>query len=539
MQHYPVVIAGAGPVGMTLARALARWGIRCLVAERNPGTTRHPKMDITNGRSMEIFRRLGLAGALRAVAVAEANNFDVSWITDLSGHELHRFRYPSVTEARAAILARNDGTQSLEPAMRVSQVKIEPVLRDAILGEPLVEARWGLAFEAFAQDADGVTVTLRRADGGVEQVRADYLAGCDGGGSLVRQQLGVGLEGQHAVMPRYMVHFRSDAREVLQRWGIAWHYQSAFATIIAQDDFDTWTLQCRFPPGVAPESADPSAMLRQFAGRDFPHEILVANHWTPHLVVAESYGAGRVFLAGDSAHQVIPTGGYGMNTGIGDALDLGWKLAAVLRGFGGPTLLESYGAERLPVGQRNRDASGHHTKVRIAIGALYTPELWEPGAEAARAAAGTRIAELGNAENESWGVEFGYAYPDSPVICGEAGAAAPDDPLRYEPTTVPGVRLPSVFLADGSALYDRLGPWFSLLCFGVAPSAAMVDAAARLGVPLTVLRIDEPELAPIYQAPLVLVRPDQHVAWRGAALEDRDAAEAVLRRVLGWQALRS
>src|SRR5436190_2792488 len=169
LKHVPVLIAGGGPVGMTLARTLAQLGVRCMLVERNPGTTRHPKMDITNGRSMELFRRLGLADKLRAVAVPEENNFDVSWITSLTDRELHRFRYPSVVEKRAEIRARNDGTQPREPAMRVSQVMIEPVLRDAILDHPLVDARWGVAFEDFEQDETGVTVTLRTQETGATE----------------------------------------------------------------------------------------------------------------------------------------------------------------------------------------------------------------------------------------------------------------------------------------------------------------------------------------------------------------------------------
>ena len=193
VKHVPVLIAGGGPVGMTLARTLAQFGVRCLLVERNASTTRHPKMDITNGRSMELFRRIGVADKLRAVAVPEENNFDVSWITSLTGRELHRFKYPSVTEKRAEILRKNDGTQPREPAMRVSQVVIEPVLQAAIVDHPLVEARWGVAFEGFVQDETGVTCTLRVAEtGATEQVRCDYLAGCDGGSSIVRDGLGIG-----------------------------------------------------------------------------------------------------------------------------------------------------------------------------------------------------------------------------------------------------------------------------------------------------------------------------------------------------------
>src|SRR5436190_10250055 len=239
MTHDPVLIAGGGPVGMTLARTLAQLGVRCMLVERNPGTTRYPKMDITNGRSMELFRRLGLVDKLRAVAVPEENNFDVSWITSLAkergGRELHRFRYPGVVEKRAEIRAKNDGTHPREPAMRVSQVLIEPTLQAAVLDDPLVDARWGVAFEEFTQDAEGVTATLRTVEtGATETVRCDFLAGCDGGSSIVRDKLGIGLEGRAAVAHRYMIHFRSDARDILQAFGIVWHYQTARGTLIAQ-----------------------------------------------------------------------------------------------------------------------------------------------------------------------------------------------------------------------------------------------------------------------------------------------------------------
>lgn len=514
MKQAPVLIAGGGPVGMTLARTLALLGVRCLLVERNDSTTRHPKMDITNGRSMELFRRLGLADRLRAVAVPEGNNFDVSWVTSLAretgGRELHRFRYPSVVEKRAEILACNDGTQPREPAMRVSQVLIEPVLRDAIVDHPLVDARWGVALEDFEPDGEGVLVTLRVAEtGAAEQVRCQYLVGCDGGSSRVRSKLGIALEGRPAVAQRYMVHFRSDARDLLQAFGIAWHYQSAKGTLIAQDDKDAWTLQTRPPPGVDPAAIDPNAVLDAWAGRPFAREILVANPWVTHLVLAESYGSGRVFLAGDAAHQYIPTGGYGMNTGIGDAVDLGWKLAATIRGCAGPGLLESYDRERRPIGLRNRLASERHTGVRLKIAELYD-SLADPEA------LGRAIAALGNAENESWGIEFGYRYD-----------GVDGDPLVYEPIVTPGARLPSTFLRDGSALYDHLGPWFTLLRFGDADPSPLIDTAP---LPLETVIVDDAYLASIYGARLVLVRPDTHIAWRGDACDDGDV---VWRSVLG------
>ena len=520
---------------MTLARDLARRGIQTLLVERNPTTTRHPKMDITNARTMELFRRLGLADALRAVAVPESNNFDVSWITGLSGHELYRFRYPSVTQWRQLIRDSNDGSMPGEAPMRVSQVEIEPVLARAICAEALVDARWSVAFADLSQDADGVTVTLLPDGGAPERLRCDYLVGCDGGTSDVRRCLGIGLDGQASVQQRFMTHFRSDARDVLAPWGIAWHYQSLKGTLIAQNDRDIWTLQTRWPEDIPPTAIDPGALLRVFAGRDFDCEILVANRWASHLLVAQAYQDRRVFLAGDAAHQYIPTGGYGMNTGIGDACDLGWKLAAVLHGFASPALLASYDIERRPVGLRNRDASGQHTKVRGEIAQVLREDLSAPGSagDAARAEAGKRIAALGNAENESFGIELGYAYPDSPIVCGEPDAEIPGTALDYRPSTVPGVRLPSVVLADGTPIYDRLGPWFTLISCGVPPSTELAAAAARCNMPLSVLRLDQPELEQVYGRGLILVRPDQHVAWRGPACDDARAARAIVGRTLG------
>ena len=392
MREVPVLIAGGGPVGMALALCLARFEVPCMVVERNASTTRHPKMDIINGRSMEIFRTLGLTDRLRAVAVPEDHPLDVAWVTTMTGHELHRFRYPSVAEWRARIRAVNDGSQPLEPPMRVSQVEIEPVLKRALETNRLVDVRFGVAFEEFTEDGESVVAVLRAADGGTERVRCRYLVGCDGGGSRVREQLGIRLSGQARIMEHFMPHFRSDQKDLLLRWGPAWHHQSANGTMISQNDRDVFTLHSRLPAGQSPELTTPSGLLETFVGRPFGHEILVANRWAPHLLVADAYARGRVFLAGDAVHQYIPTGGYGMNTGIGDAFDLGWKLAAVLKGHGGPALLASYDEERRPIGVRNCEASRRHNGVRVEIGGLYGPGLREagPAGDDARAAAARR-----------------------------------------------------------------------------------------------------------------------------------------------------
>ncbi|WP_426408491.1 FAD-dependent monooxygenase [Bradyrhizobium ganzhouense] len=538
MKSVPVLIAGGGPVGMTLANVLAHFGIRSMLVERNATTTRHPKMDITNSRSMELFRRFGLADALRRAAVPEDHPFDVSWITSLAGYELHRFRYMSPSEFRKHIRVKNDGTQPLEPPMRVSQVEIEPVLKKSIDARPEIDVRFGVAFESFeAKDDRVVAVVREQGSGAQEQVSCQYLIGCDGGSSRVRAGLGIQLEGQSRVGELYMIHFRSTERDLLQRWGLAWHYQSPLGTMIAQNDDDIWTVHVPVLPGQDATKLDPRALVEAYAGRSFPFEILVANAWTPHLLVAESYGKGRVLLAGDSAHQFIPTGGYGMNSGVGDAADLGWKLAATLQGFGGPGLLESYEVERRPVATRNRDASGRHMQVRMQIAEAYGGLLESDNSEdpVRRAEVGAAIAKLGNIENESFGIEHGFIYEGSPIVAGGSAARFPFDPAVYKPTTTPGARLPSTILKDGTALYDRLGTHFTLIDFRRGDPSPFVDAAARRRIPLSVLQLDEPDLKGVYGQEMLLVRPDHHIAWRGTGSKTPDA-DAVLATALGWGA---
>jgi 2-polyprenyl-6-methoxyphenol hydroxylase-like FAD-dependent oxidoreductase len=547
-----VLIAGGGPVGLALALELEHRGVRALLVERNPSTTRHPKMDVTNGRSMEHFRRLGVADAMRARAVPGDHPMSVVWCSRPAEWELARFDYPGVDEVRARIRATNDGTLPLEPNMRISQVVLEPVLKEQLERHARhVRVEFGQGLEGFEQDEHGVTAVVRDgATGATRTVRARYLAGCDGASSVTRRGLGIAsdemrpeaalsggdklralagaarglLRGERPPDGRiYLIHFRSRDRAFFERFGTLWHLQSPHhGTLIAQNDVDTWTLHVPLAGGVDAERIDPKTFLFENLGRAVDCEILVANPWQPRLVLAESYGRGRVWLAGDSAHQYIPTGGYGMNTGVGDAVDLGWKLAAVLQGWGGPRLLPSYDAERRPVGFRNRAASARHLAIRVAIASAYTSRIHEDSARGAEArrSLGAKIRALGNLENEALGIEIGYRYDDSPVLCRESGEAPPRTMERYHPSTWPGVRVPSVFLADGRALFDLFGRGFTLLRFADVATTGLERAAAERGVPLVVLDVRDEHTARLYERRLVLVRPDQHAAWRGDAGPD-------------------
>lgn len=542
-----VLVVGAGPVGLTLALELDHHGVDVVVVERNPTSTQHPKMDITNGRSMELYRRLGVAEELRKVAIPDDHPMKVTWATKAAGWELASFDYPTVAEQYDAIRDRNDGRLPLEPSMRVSQVILEPALAEQLEARSVpVHYGWGL--ESFTEDGDGVTATVVCGETGERRaVRSHYLVGADGAGSRTRRQLGIELDeidlrrqflkemGARRLLPSlvrnyraigqrpmdgrfYLVHFETPDREIQRRFGNVWHLQSPEGwTLISQDDEDIWTLHTPLGIGIDADKIDPRELVHETLGYRFPLEIKVANHWTPRLTVADSFGRDRVWLAGDAVHQVTPTGGYGMNTGVGDAVGLGWALAAQLQGWGAPGLLTAYAEERRAVALRNRTAAARHAAVRGAImsskWADMHSERWY--GDRTRAQLGREIRDLGNLENEALGIEIGYRYDDSPVVVPEPGQPPVLRMDEYLPSTWPGSRPPSLHLADGRAIFDLFGRGFTLLRFADHDVDGLVAAAARRGVPLDVVDVRDPHARALYERDLVLVRPDQHVAWRG------------------------
>lgn len=511
----PVLIAGAGPVGMVLALALARFDVASIIVERNLHTTRHPKMDLTNGRSMEIFRSFGIADDLRAVGVPPDQPLDVIWATSPLGHLLHRFAYPSPNAAREIARVINDGTTTREPGMRVSQTVLEPVLKAHIDASPFIDVRFGWSFESLCQDSEGVVASISSIETGeTQEIICDYLVGCDGGGSRVRRTVCIDIEGEHAIAEFYMIHFRCERNDVFTRFGPVYHLQTGRGTLISQNGADIWTLHV-----LAPADADPKQLLRDFVGAEINAEILVSNPWKPHMTVANRYHEGRVFIAGDAAHQVIPTGGYGMNTGVGDAADLGWKLAAVIKGWGGDSLLTSYEAERRPVALRNRDAAARHVVIRQKIteqilDAEAAGDLDSPEAARQRMALGSIIEALGNMENESWGIEHGFSYAGSPLI--ESELSLPKfNPEKCEPSTSPGSRFPNYYLNSGHAITDLFEPGFTLLAIGDVELGQAGPAALAIGMPLQIVRLSLEPVTERLGSLIILVRPDQHVAWRG------------------------
>ncbi|MCC3761587.1 FAD-dependent monooxygenase [Glycomyces sp. TRM65418] len=536
MDNVPVVVVGAGPVGMMAALELAHHGVACLLAEQNAGPTVHPKMEFTNPRTMEHHARLGLADDIRRAGVPPEFAFDVIWSTGLDGERLAVWRQPSVEDRWRRIRERNDGTQPSQPYQRISQADLEPVLLEHCRRNPLIDVRLRWRFESLTQDEDGVTSTFQDLAGGTARtVRSRYLAGCDGASSAVRRAVGIPLTGGgiadgegggvRDLPAAYSVTFRSTDTERLFGHGYFWHYFTSRYVIISLDEAGTWSFHAMRQSDFDPPPEDPAAWIRSLLNVDVSiDEVTVSSLWRPQYLIADRYRSGRVLLAGDAVHQMFPSGSHGMNTGAGDAVDLGWKLAAVVRGFGGPGLLDSYEAERRPVGLRNMAMSRRHLDVHF-----HHMRLRDEGATAA---------ELGDflgdqpGENTYEGVYLDYRYARSPIVWDD-GTDEPDaDPLRYTPSTWPGARPPSLLLADGTQLFDHFGPDFTLLdTVGDGEADALLAAADERGLPVRHVTVKEGPVRELWERDLVLIRPDQHVAWRG----DRAPADpaAVVDRVRG------
>ncbi|MCB9551573.1 MAG: FAD-dependent monooxygenase [Myxococcales bacterium] len=520
-----VGIVGGGPVGMTLALELGRRGIPSVVFEQRKSTTHEPRCTLTNMRSMEHYRRLGVADAIRAAGVPRDYRQDVVFATRLCGREIHRFEYPSIGEAeKTGASVAFDHPAGAERPQRISQIFLEPVLKAAIEAEPNVEVCFGWRVDGIEPAEDHVVVQATGPGGAIREERVDYLAACDGGGSMVRKGLNIAMEGHPAVGNNLGVFFRSrDLRartplgDALFWWILNHEVRGVF---IALDGRELYTYHQLVELDLDIRHVDPVALVRAAAGADIEVELEAINPWQAHQLVAHRYREGRIFLVGDAAHLNQPTGGFGMNTGVGDACDLGWKLAAVLDGWGGAKLLDTYEAERRPIAVRNVAAAGRNAADLKRHAVPPSIEADDAAGEMVRALAGAQIAHGNRKEFESAGVQLGYHYGDSSIVVPDGTPPPPDDETEYTPIARPGSRAPHLALGGGEILYDRFGSGFTLLQLAAADPAPIVAAAAKRGVPLTVVTLDRDDARALYAAPLVLIRPDQHVAWRGDAAPD-------------------
>jgi 2-polyprenyl-6-methoxyphenol hydroxylase-like FAD-dependent oxidoreductase len=542
-----VLIAGGGPCGLTLAIELGRRGIRTLVVDAKPGTAFNPQANATQARTMEHFRRLGFANEVRSQGLPPDHATDIAYFTRFNGHELARLSLPTAAQAVQQVRGMGGSWSAAELPHRISQKFVEATLRRHAQAQACNDIRYGWELKAFDDLGEQVSATVQAAGGGAPQtVRARYLVGADGARSRVRQALGIAWGGASGVRRDFMggqmfaVYLRAPTFHETFPHARAWmvvSFNSERRAFMASVDGRT---EFAFHAALYPDEDgsrwgedDARRVFAQAMGCEIPIEVLSCGTWTAgHSLVAQSFGHGRVFIAGDAAHLFTPTGGLGYNTAVEDAVNLGWKLAAVLQGSAPPALLDSYEAERRPLAQRNTAyARGFADSVGLLV-AQPALEQDDAAGDAARKEASARLNAHVRLEFNIPGVTFGGRYDGSPIVVSDGSVPPPDQANAYVPTACPGGRPPHAWLDDGRSLYDSLHHEWTLLALGpqTPDTAAFESAAAGLGIDLMVVRHGAAALRELYEAPLALIRPDQIVAWRG---QDAGEAIAVLRRASG------
>ena len=540
----PVLISGGGPVGLVLAIELAGRGVRSILVNTEPTTAVHPQGNTHNARTMEHYRRLGIADRVRAVGLPQDLTTDVIYLTRLTGHEFARIPMPSSTEKKRRIAARDMSFLTPEPIHRSSQFYVETELFAHAETLPEIGLRFGWELIAFDLQDDGVLSTIRNAETGeTETIASRWLAGCDGAQGYTRRALEIPYRGEGgdevAFFIGRMLSVYIDAPgiydvmkvdRVWQYWTVNGDGRMCIVTLDAKGKFVVLT---RYPESGEPDEADIIRDIRNAMGAEIDIEIISVREWTAgNALVADRYGYDRVMLAGDAVHLFTPTGGFGMNTGIEDAVNLGWKFAAVHHGFAPEALLTTYETERRPIGIRNTQSS---RKLASDVATIEVPEALEQDTDEgarARAELGRHLSGF-TEEFASLGIQLGARYDASPLIVADGTNPPPDSAVDYVPSACPGGRAPHVWLDDGASIHDRFGKWFTLLKFGMADTntASFGAAASAQNVPLDIIDISEQAARDLYQCGFALIRPDHHVAWRGDALP-ADAA-ALIRQVSG------
>ena len=536
MPKTPILIVGGGPAGMNLALDLAWRDVPCMLVNQGETTPNHPQGNTHNARTMEHYRRLGVADKIREVGLPLDHCGDAIIVTRINSHELTRIKIPTLRERMTP--GSNDMEIGPEPLQRASQMFVEQILKAELDQKDLVDMRFGWRMISFEAGDDSVTAEIENLKTGeIESVECSYLVGCDGGQSSVRKKLGIEYNGKSGEEVDFMmgkmlsVYFEAPNLYKVMKTDAPWQFHSmnpeGRASIVALDGKGKFLTWAKLEPGQDPKTLDPRPYITRVIGEDVPIKILSAAPWQAGLsLVADNYQKGRVLLAGDSVHLFTPTGGFGMNTGVGDAENLGWKLAAWHQGWAGEKLLESYEIERRPVAILNLAQS-----YALAQGksSLKVPEGIEddtPEGEKTRAEIGARISEVMKEEYFCIGIQLGARYDGSPLVSIEDSPAPESSPFDYIPTSHPGGRAPHRWLADGTALFDHFDKGFTLLRLGGSniDCKPLLDAAKERGVPLVLY--DEEDIAThdLYEADLVLIRPDQYVAWRGNTLPDNPMA---------------
>ncbi|MCO6385297.1 FAD-dependent monooxygenase [Oceanicola sp. 502str15] len=515
----PILIVGAGPVGLSLAGDLGWRGVGCTLIEKTDGAIVQPKMDMVGVRTMEFCRRWGIAKDVEYSPYPRDYPQDNVWLESFTGFEFGR--EPMVSKAEEP-----KPPQSPQKRERCPQDMFDPILRKFVGTMADATVAYETELVDFTEDSDGVTAIVRTGMGDTRKIRAGFLVGTDGAASTVRRKLGIKMHGKPVLTYTTNVIFRCKDLPSLHDKGKAYRFifigpEGTWLTIVAIDGADRWRMSIvgSKEKREVPEE-EIHAYIRRAMGKDFDYEIESVMPWVRRQLVASSYGTNRVFLAGDSCHLTSPTGGFGMNTGIADAIDLAWKLEAVHKGWGGPHLLPSYTIERKPVAIRAVTEAGRNLGRMLATRTKAPPPVafeTGPAAEAARKVYGDWYTETMKPEWFSNGIHLGYTYYHSPVVCPDGSQAPVDDVSDPVQTGRPGHRAPHIWLYDGRSSLDLFAKGFTLIRFKAEVEVeALLNAAGQMGIPVTLVDLfDEAEMRDLYGADLSLVRPDGHVGWRG------------------------
>lgn len=507
-------------MGLSLALELGWRGISCTLIEQSDGSVPTPKMNEVNTRTMEFCRRWGIAEEVLNCPFPDDFPMDVVVATKLGGHELGRIERPSRREQRP-------GPLSPMGLQVCPQHWFDPILRRSASGYRDVTMLHRHRLESFEEIADGVEAQVTDLVSGERKlIRSQYLVGADGAASGVRRALGIGLVGPDVLSHSMHLFFRLP--DLFGKLGIR---KGTFYAVVDREGYwgnvrivdpaaGLWRILFDVAPEVTVDDIDRDAWLKRAFARPLDVEWTGTSKWTRRGVVAERFSRGRVFLTGDAVHQVSPTGALGMNTGIADAVDLGWKLAATLSGWGGASLLDSYDADRRPAGARNvRMATQFYEGQAKFQQTLDAIEDETAEGQALRDRVGSEVTQHVSRVFRTMGLQIGYRYEGSPICEPDGAPEPPDSPSEYIATSRPGARAPHVALSGGRSTLDLFGRGFVLLDLrsgdsGDAGLPAMEAAAAAKNVPLSVVRLEDPAVRSIYQRNYVLVRPDGHVAWR-------------------------
>jgi 2-polyprenyl-6-methoxyphenol hydroxylase-like FAD-dependent oxidoreductase len=525
-----VLIVGAGPVGLTLAIDLAWRGIHVTVVEaRAPAAPPEPKCNHVAARTMEIFRRLGIAEKVRNAGLPADYPHDISYRTTFTGQELTRIRIPCRRDRFTMTDGPDCNWPTPEPPHRINQIFLEPILFEHAAAQPHIRIINRTSVEDVAVGDTSASAVLRHLDSGaVGRMSSRFLIGCDGARSIVRKAIGARLSGDDVVQRVQSTYIRAPDLIALQRHERAWGTGSInprrAGMVYAIDGRERWLVHNYMKPDEADfEQVDRDACIRTILGvtGDFRYDIISKEDWVGRRLIADKFRDRCAFIAGDAAHIWVPYAGYGMNAGIADAMNLSWLLAAHLNGWAPPSILDAYEAERWPITSQVSRFAMSHAEAEIRRRGAVPGNIEDAGSqgELARREVGRLTHEINVQQYACAGLNFGTYYDRSPIISYD-GAEHPAYTMdSYTPSTVPGCRTPHFWRDDGGSVYDAMGPEFTLLRFDPSIETAPLQVAAeRRRVPLMVLDVDTTAARGLYGHRLVLSRPDQHVAWRGDAL---------------------